>query len=99
MHSSSFATEDNQGRGGHLHAGGKEYIAHISGKDIAQMSRMRDDTLVRLNEKGVIEDIRNFANEISNGLISGVGKQQAVLVNAFADNLIRQKTAVPKPKK
>ena len=99
VHSSSFATEDNQGRGGHLHAGGKEYIAHISGKDIAQMSRMRDDTLVRLNEKGVIEDIRNFANEISNGLISGVGKQQAVLVNAFADNLIRQKTAVPKPKK
>ena len=97
-HSSSFATEDNQGRGGHLHAGGKEFLAHVSGKDIAQMGRMREDTLARLNEKGVIVDIRNFANKISKGLISEIGKQQAVLVNAFADNLIQQKTKVPKPK-
>ena len=93
-HSSTFATEDKEGAGGHLHAGGREYLANISGKDIAQMIRMRDDTLTRLNKKEVIVDIRNFADEISKGLIKGVNKQQAVLVNTFADRLIQLKTEV-----
>ncbi len=91
-HSSTFATEDKEGAGGHLHAGGRAYLANLSGKDIAQMIRMRDDTLTRLNKPEIIVDIRNFADDISKGLIKGVSKSQAVLVSTFADRLIQLKT-------
>ena len=33
-HSSTFATEDKEGAGGHLHAGGRAYLSNVSGKDI-----------------------------------------------------------------
>lgn len=91
-HSSTFATEDKDGAGGHLHAGGRAYLSNVSGKDIAQMIRMRDDTLTRLNKPEIIVDIRNFADDISKGLIKGISKQQAVMVNTFANTLIDLKT-------
>ncbi len=91
-HSSTFATEDKEGAGGHLHAGGRAYLSNISGKDIGQMIRMRDDTLTRLNKPEIIVDIRNFASKISKGLIKGINKQQGAMVDAFADKLVYLKT-------
>jgi len=98
-HSSTFATENNEGKGAHLHKGGEEYLAHLSGKDLAQMSRMRDDTLWRLNEKSVLSDIREFANQVSKGLVRNVNQDQGKLISAFADTLLKLKTEVDIKKK
>lgn len=91
VHSDAFVTEDRQGNGYNLHATGKEFLKELDAKDITHMGRIRGDTLTRLTSKRVLKQIDDFVDQIAQGKIKDVDKQQATIITAFKKNLIKLK--------
>jgi len=96
VHADTFVTEDQNGQGSRLHDGGKKYLSNVTAADIAQISRMRPDTMARMCSDRVILDIEDYAQKVKTGGVLGVNASQGDMILAFARELNRQKATIPR---